>query len=61
MSEEEKEAFTFARHPETFQCLAGEAGLNNFEIIGEGGLGADDSNAGIGIWLRVEKGEMHDI
>jgi SAM-dependent methyltransferase len=61
MSEEEKEAFTFARHPETFRCLAGEAGLNNFEVNGEGGLGADDSNAGIGIWLRFEKGEMHDI
>ena len=61
MSEEEKKAFAFARHPETFRRLAGEAGLNNFEIIGEGGLGADDSNAGIGIWLRFEKGEMHDI
>lgn len=61
MSDEEKEAFALARHPETFRRLAGEAGLNTFEVVGEGALGADDSSAGIGVWLRFEKGEMHDI
>ncbi len=61
MSEEEKEAFALARQPATFRRLAREAGLSRFEVIGEGGLSPDDPNAGIGIWLRFEKGERHDI
>jgi len=44
-----------ARSPETFRRLAVEAGLPSFEVIGEGGLGADDPNTGIGIWLRFAK------
>ena len=47
--------FAEARSPETFRRLAVEAGLSSFEIIGEGGLGADDPNTGIGIWLRFTK------
>jgi SAM-dependent methyltransferase len=47
--------FREARRPETFRRLAVEAGLTAFEIIGEGGLGADDPQAGVGIWLRYTK------
>ncbi|HUW34975.1 MAG TPA: class I SAM-dependent methyltransferase [Planctomycetota bacterium] len=47
--------FAEDRSPETFRRLAREAGLPSFEVIGEGGLSADDPNAGIGIWLRFEK------
>ena len=47
--------FAEARSPETFRRLAAEAGLPRFEVVGEGGLGADDPNTGIGIWLRVTK------
>jgi SAM-dependent methyltransferase len=41
--------FAGARDPETFRRLAVEAGLPSFEVVGEGGLGADDPNTGIGI------------
>jgi len=47
--------FSEARSPETFRRLAVEAGLPSFEVIGEGGLGPDDANTGIGIWLRFAK------
>jgi len=47
--------FAEARSPETFRHLAAEAGLPRFEVIGEGGLGADEPNTGIGIWLRFTK------
>jgi len=47
--------FAEARTPETFRRLATEAGLASFEVVGEGGLGADDPNSGIGIWLRFTK------
>jgi SAM-dependent methyltransferase len=52
MSAEEREVFALARHPETFRCLAGEAGLSRFEVIGEGRRTEDDREAAIGIWLR---------
>lgn len=47
--------FAEARSPETFRRLAQEAGLPSFEVVGEGGLGADDPNTGVGIWLRFTK------
>jgi len=47
--------FAEARSPETFRRLAAEAGLPRFEVVGEGGLGADEPNTGIGIWLRLVK------
>ena len=47
--------FAEARSPETFRRLAVEAGLTSFEVIGEGGLGPDDPDSGIGIWLRFTK------
>jgi len=54
---EAERKFAEARSPETFRRLAAEAGLPSFEVVGEGGLGADDPNTGIGIWLRFEKEE----
>ena len=47
--------FADARSPQTFRRLAVEAGLPCFEVVGEGGLGPDDPNTGVGIWLRFTK------
>jgi SAM-dependent methyltransferase len=47
--------FAEERSPATFRRLAAEAGLPTFEVIGEGGLEADNPNTGIGIWLRFTK------
>jgi len=47
--------FAEARSPKTFRRLATEAGLPSFEIVGEGGLSADDPNTGIGVWLQFTK------
>ena len=54
-SPEEARTFAEARSPETFRRLATEASLPSFEVVGEGGLAADDPNTGIGIWLRFTK------
>jgi hypothetical protein len=47
--------FSEARSPETFRRLAVRAGLPSFEMIGEGGLGPDAANTGVGIWPRFAK------
>ena len=47
--------FVEPRRPETFRRLAVEAGLPAFEVVGEGFLGPDSPNTGIGIWLRFTK------
>jgi ubiquinone/menaquinone biosynthesis C-methylase UbiE len=47
--------FKRVRHPETFRAWADEAGLENFEVIGEGGRSPDTPDAGLGIWLRFTK------
>ena len=47
--------FAEARSPETFHRLAVEAELPSFEVVGEGGLAADNPNTGIGIWLQFAK------
>ena len=47
--------FREARSPDTFRRLAVEAGLQAFEVIGEGGQEPDAQNAGVGIWLRFTK------
>jgi len=52
--------FAEARSPETFRRLAVEAGLPSFEVVGEGGLGADAPNAGVGIWLQFSKEAVND-
>ncbi|MFW5882483.1 MAG: class I SAM-dependent methyltransferase [Planctomycetota bacterium] len=57
-SPDEVRAFAEARSPETFGRLADEAGLAACEVLGEGGLSADDPNAGLGIWLRFAKTEV---
>jgi len=54
-SPEAAKEFAEARSPETFRRLAKEAGLPSFEVVGEGGLGADDPNTGVGIWVRFTK------
>ena len=59
-SPEEARKFAEARSPETFRRLAAEAGLHSFEVVGEGGLTADDPNTGIGIWLRFTKEAAND-
>ena len=59
-SPEEARQFAEARSPETFRSLATEAGLPSFEVVGEGGLTADDPKTGIGIWLRFTKEEAND-
>ncbi|MBS3735207.1 MAG: class I SAM-dependent methyltransferase [Phycisphaerae bacterium] len=53
--------FAEARSPETFRRLATEAGLPSFEVMGEGGLTADDPKTGIGIWLRFTKETANDV
>lgn len=51
--------FAEARNPETFRSLAVEAGLPSFEVIGEGGLGPDEPETGLGIWVRFAKETEH--
>lgn len=60
-SPEAAKEFAEARSPETFRRLATEAGLPSFEVVGEGDLGADDPNTGIGIWLRFTKEAANGI
>ena len=52
--------FAEERSPATFRRLAAEAGLPAFEVMGEGGLEADEPKTGIGIWLRFTKGATND-
>ncbi|MFW6158393.1 MAG: class I SAM-dependent methyltransferase [Planctomycetota bacterium] len=47
--------FREARSPATFRRLATEAELPAFEVLGEGGLGPDHPDVGLGIWLRFCK------
>ncbi|MGC9319337.1 MAG: class I SAM-dependent methyltransferase [Armatimonadota bacterium] len=49
------ERFLWLRDPETFAAWATEAGLPDFEVIGEGGKPPEDSRAGLGIWLRFHR------
>lgn len=49
------ERFLWLRDPETFAAWADEAGLPEFEIIGEGGKPPEDPRAGLGIWLRFQR------
>jgi SAM-dependent methyltransferase len=59
-SPEEVQAFAEARRPATFRRLAIEAEIPSFEVVGEGGLTAEDSKTGFGIWLRLAKEAAHD-
>jgi ubiquinone/menaquinone biosynthesis C-methylase UbiE len=48
-------AFREVRKPETFREWAREAGLDDFRVVGEGGLSPDDHDTGLGIWLLFKK------
>jgi len=48
-------SFVEARSPATFHRLAVEGGWPAFEVVGEGGLGPEQANTGIGIWLQMTK------
>lgn len=50
------DAFRAVRNPNTFINWATEAGIRDFEIIGEGGLAEDDAETGLGVWLIFRKG-----
>jgi len=47
--------FRKLRSPATFRQWAEQAGVPDFKVIGQGGLGPDDPRAGEGIWLRFGK------
>jgi len=49
------ERFLWLRDPETFAAWADEAGLPEFEVVGEGGKPPEDARAGLGIWLRFQR------
>lgn len=49
------ERFLWLRHPETFAAWACEAGLPEFEVVGEGGKPPEDPRAGLGVWLRFQR------
>lgn len=49
--------FARLRDPETFRQWARDAGITDFEVVGQGALPADDPRAGAGIWLRFSKRE----
>ena len=47
--------FREVRKPETFRRWATGAGLDDFRVVGEGGLAPDDPDTGLGIWLLFNK------
>ena len=47
--------FILERSPQTFQRLAKEAELVDFEVAGDGTDDPDSPQAGLGIWLRFRK------
>jgi SAM-dependent methyltransferase len=47
--------FARLRAPETFRQWAKDAGLTDFEVVGQGALAPDDPRAGAGIWLKFTK------
>ncbi len=50
-------AFREVRSRDVFQQWAEEAGLEDFEVLGEAALAEDDPNTGLGLWLIFEKGQ----
>jgi len=48
-------AFEEARSRDTFRHWAEEAGLEDFEVVGEAALPEDDPNTGLGLWLIFGK------
>lgn len=52
--------FLHLRDPRTFAAWAKEAGIPEFEVVGEGGRPVEDPRAGLGVWLRFERGGEDD-
>lgn len=50
------DTFKAARSTDNFRSWVTEAGLRDFEIIGEGGLTEDAPETGLGVWLIFRKG-----
>ena len=48
-------AFQEVRSRHAFRRWAEEAGLEDFEVVGEAALPEDDPNTGLGLWLIFEK------
>jgi SAM-dependent methyltransferase len=48
-------AFREVRSRDVFRRWAREAGLEDFEVVGEAALPEDDPNTGLGLWLVFEK------
>ena len=48
-------AFREVRSSETFRRWAEDAGLEDFEVVGEAALPEDDPDTGLGLWLIFEK------
>ncbi len=48
-------AFKEVRSQEAFRRWAEQAGLEQFEIVGEAALPEDDPDTGMGLWLIFEK------
>jgi len=48
-------AFQEVRNADTFRRWAEEAGLEDFEVVGEAALLEDDPNTGLGLWLIFGK------
>jgi len=47
--------FARLRDPKTFGQWAKDAGIPDFEVVGQGALPPDDPRAGAGIWLKFTK------
>ncbi len=48
-------AFKEVRNQDAFRRWAEEAGLEDFEVVGEAALPEDDPHTGLGLWLIFEK------
>jgi len=56
----EAQEFRRLRHHDTFRAWAEEAAIPQYTITGDGGLPPDDPQAGVGIWLRFSKEDVHE-
>ena len=47
--------FVELRRPEQIENWARDAGLTEFEVMGEGAISAEDARVGQGVWLLFTK------
>jgi SAM-dependent methyltransferase len=52
------ERFVDVRRPEQMRSWAQDAGIPEFDVLGQGALAQDDGQVGQGVWLRFQK-ESH--